>query len=216
MSALTNSIASRWSGVSVYGNASSNSRCQSVSGGNAWPSRRLRSAYRLSSSPASSWAARRARALIVLPARAAELRQRRVSAAGADVAADLGQLVDRHEHPVRAGVLQVQVVAGDAGDGLGVEAGEPRDARGPRGRRCRRCAGRRSCAARRGGVPVGPLAGAAPAAAEQPVLGDHRQVELRGDEAGLQPGAGEGDLPGSAGRRRPRRSSQRTFSRPRL
>ena len=62
-----------------------------------------------------------------LPARAAELRQRRMGAAGADVAADLGELVDRHEHPVRARVLQVQVVARDAGHGLRVEPGEAGD-----------------------------------------------------------------------------------------
>ena len=62
-----------------------------------------------------------------LPARAAELGQRRVRAAGADVAADLGQLVDGDEHAVRARVLEVQVVAGDAGHRLGVEAGEAGD-----------------------------------------------------------------------------------------
>ena len=48
-------------------------------------------------------------------------------AAGADVAADLGELVDGHEHAVRARVLEVQVVARDVGDGLGVKAGEARD-----------------------------------------------------------------------------------------
>ena len=63
-----------------------------------------------------------------LPAGAAELGQRRVRAAGADVAADLGQLVDGHEHPVRARVLQVEVVARDVGHGLGVKAGEAGDA----------------------------------------------------------------------------------------
>ena len=65
MSALTSSIASRWSGVSVNGNRSSNSRCQSESASNACPERRFRSAYRLSSSPASSCTARLARAFIV-------------------------------------------------------------------------------------------------------------------------------------------------------
>ena len=62
-----------------------------------------------------------------VPAGAAELRQRRVGAAGADVPADLRELVDRDEHPVRAGVLEVQVVARDVRDGLRVEAREPRD-----------------------------------------------------------------------------------------
>ncbi len=62
-----------------------------------------------------------------VPARPAELRQRRVDAARTDVAADLRQLVDGHEHAVRARVFQVQVVAGDARDGLGVKAREPGD-----------------------------------------------------------------------------------------
>ena len=61
-----------------------------------------------------------------VPARAAELRQRRVRAAGADVAADLRELVDGDEHAVRARVLEVQVVPRDAGDRLRVEAREPR------------------------------------------------------------------------------------------
>ena len=77
-----------------------------------------------------------------VPAVAAELGQRRMRAAGADEAADLGQLVDGHEHPVRAGVLEVQVVARDPCDRLGVEARRTAPPRGPRGRRCRRCAGR--------------------------------------------------------------------------
>ena len=66
--------------------------------------------------------------LDLVPARAAELGQRRRAAVGAQVAADLRQLVDRHEDLVVALELEVQVVAGDAGDGLGVEAGEARDA----------------------------------------------------------------------------------------
>ena len=49
-------------------------------------------------------------------------------AVGADVARDLRQLVDRHEDLVVALELEVEVVARDAGDGLGVEAGEARDA----------------------------------------------------------------------------------------
>ena len=63
-----------------------------------------------------------------LPARAAELGERRVLAAGADVARDLRELVDRHEDAVGALELEVEVVARDAGDGLGVEAGEAREA----------------------------------------------------------------------------------------
>ena len=49
-------------------------------------------------------------------------------AVGADVARDLRELVDRQEDLVVALVLEVEVVARDAGDGLGVEAGEARDA----------------------------------------------------------------------------------------
>ena len=62
-----------------------------------------------------------------VPARAAELGQRRVRAAGADEAADLRELVDGHEHAVGARVLEIQVVARDLRDRLGVEAGEPGD-----------------------------------------------------------------------------------------
>ena len=129
-----------------------------------------------------------------VPAGAAELGQRRMRAAGADVAADLGQLVDGHEHPVRAGVLQVQVVAGDAGHGLGVKAGEAGDpvvlvdddvAGAQVGEAAQDAAA--ALAAR--------LLGGA-AALEQPVVGDHREVELRGDEAGLQPRLGHRDLAG--------------------
>ena len=65
--------------------------------------------------------------LDLVPARAAELGERRRAAVGAEVAADLRQLVDRHEDLVVALELEVQVVAGDAGDGLGVEAREARD-----------------------------------------------------------------------------------------
>ena len=66
--------------------------------------------------------------LDLVPARAAELGERRRAAVGAEVAADLRQLVDRHEDLVVALELEVQVVAGDAGDGLGVEPGEASDA----------------------------------------------------------------------------------------
>ena len=37
MSAFTSAIALSWSGVSLYGKASSSSRCQGVSSGKAWP-----------------------------------------------------------------------------------------------------------------------------------------------------------------------------------
>ena len=111
-----------------------------------------------------------------LPRLAAELGQRRRRAAGADVAADLGELVDRHVDLVVAGELEVEVVARDAGHGLGVEAGEARDAvvlvddevaAAQVGERAQRAA------ARRAGRALGA------AAAQQPVLGDHRELRAR-------------------------------------
>jgi hypothetical protein len=47
-----------------------------------------------------------------------------VAAARADVAADLRELVDRHEDAVGAGELELEVVARDAADGLRLEARE--------------------------------------------------------------------------------------------
>ena len=60
--------------------------------------------------------------------RAAELVERRRAGAGADVAADLADLVVRHEDAVVAAELQQQVVARDAGDGARLDAGEVGDA----------------------------------------------------------------------------------------
>ena len=80
---------------------------------------------------------------------------------------------------------RIEVVAGDAGDGLGVEAGEAREAvvlvdddvaRAQVGERAQRAAAR--CRA-------GALLALA-AAADQPVLGDDRELELRRDEAVAQ------------------------------
>jgi hypothetical protein len=84
MSALTNSIASRWSGVSgkrvALAALALRVQVQQLAG------------QLLSRAAGAS--------LDRLPASAAELRERRVGTTGADVAADLGQLVDRHEHAV--------------------------------------------------------------------------------------------------------------------
>src|SRR5919112_811868 len=66
--------------------------------------------------------------LQAVPAPAAELAQRRVGAAGADVAADLRELLGGDEDAVVALVLEVEVVARDPRDGLRLEAGEARDA----------------------------------------------------------------------------------------
>ena len=128
MSALTSSIASRWSGVSVNGKRSSNSRCQSPSGPNAWPLRRRRSAYRLEQLAGQLLGGAAGARLHRLPARAAELAERRVRAAGADVAGDLGELVGGDEDAVVALVFEVQVVARDVRHGARLEAGEARDA----------------------------------------------------------------------------------------
>ena len=115
-----------------------------------------------------------------LPARAAELGEGRRVAVGADVAGDLRQLVRRHEDLVGALELQVQVVARDPGDGLGVEAREAPDpvvlvhdvvARAQVGERAQQPAAAARRTDRR-----------APAV-DQAVLGDRGQLEPGRDEA---------------------------------
>ena len=131
-----------------------------------------------------------------VPARPAELGERRMLAAGADVARDLRELVDRHEDPVRALELEVEVVARDPGDGLRVEAGEAREAvvlvdddvAGAQvGERAQQPA------------PAPRRALDAPAAVDQPVLGDRRELQRRGDEAVAQVGLGEDEPAGVGG-----------------
>src|SRR4051812_5248828 len=127
-----------------------------------------------------------------LPRLAAELAQRRVAAAGADVAADLRELVDRHEDPVGAGELQLEVVAGDAADRLRLEARELGDAvvlvdddvAGPQVGE----ASEGSPPAAAGARPLGALA------AEQAGLGDDREAQAGGDEAVSQVRLGEAQL----------------------
>ncbi len=63
-----------------------------------------------------------------LPVRAAELVERRGGARGAHVAADLADLVVRHEDPVVAAELEQQIIAGDAGHGARLDSGETGDA----------------------------------------------------------------------------------------
>src|SRR5947209_4104238 len=115
-----------------------------------------------------------------------------MGAAGADISADLGQLVDRHEHPVRSGVLQVEVVARDACHRLGVKAGE---ARYPVVLVDHDVAGTEVGEAAQNAAPAVALrlGGGAPAP-EEPVLGYDRQVELRGDEPALEARLREDDL----------------------
>ncbi len=124
-----------------------------------------------------------------LPARTAELRKRRALAAGTDVARDLRQLVDRHEHAVIALVFQIQVVARHIRHRARLKAREARHAmvlvhnhiaRAQLRERAQRAAARAAAPAR--ASAIGPTAlGAAPA--QQAVLGEHRQLQRRRDEA---------------------------------
>src|SRR5207244_4804851 len=66
--------------------------------------------------------------LLLLPLLAAELRQLRVARVGADVPAQLVQLVAGDEDAVAVAVLELEVVARDAGHRLRLEAEEARDA----------------------------------------------------------------------------------------
>ncbi len=178
MSAFTSSIASRWSGVSVKGKRSSNSRCQSES-----------ALERVPAAPAALGveAEQLARQLLRgaprarlhrLPARAPELAQRRVLAARAHIARDLRQLVGGHEHAVIALVFEIQVVARDIRDGARLKAREARHpvvlvhhdvARAQLGEGAQRAAAR----AARAAVTRATLARAlGAAAAQQPVLGE--------------------------------------------
>ena len=116
-------------------------------------------------------------------------------AAGADVARDLRELVGGHEHAVVALVFEVQVVARDVRHGARLEAREARHAvvlvhddvaRAQLGERAQRAAPRRRAAA------PGPSPRAlGAAAAQQAVLGEHRELQLRRDEALAQRRRGE-------------------------
>jgi hypothetical protein len=66
--------------------------------------------------------------LQVLPGLAAELRQRRRPRSRPDVAGDLPDLLVRHVEAVLAPEGEVEVIAGDAGNGLRLEAEELADA----------------------------------------------------------------------------------------
>ena len=126
--------------------------------------------------------------LDLVPARAAELAQRRRAAVRAQVAGDLRQLVDRHEDLVVALELEVQVVTRGARDGLGVEPGEARDAMVLVDDEVTRAqvgeAAQQAAALARG--PGGGLL-----AVDEPVLGERGELEPRRDEAVAQAGLGE-------------------------
>ena len=125
------------------------------------------------SSPAISRAARRARAFICCQRLPPSFESSGLLAA-ADVAGDLRQLLRRDEDLVAVAVLELEVVAGDPGDGARVEAGEAGDAvvlvddvvaGGEVAER-----GEAAAARRRGG-------GAA--AVDEPPVGDHGELQRR-------------------------------------
>ena len=130
-----------------------------------------------------------------LPARAPELAQRRVLAARAHIARDLGELVGGHEHTVVALVFQVQVVASNTGDRSRLKAREARD---PvvlvhDDVAAAKLAERAQCAPARSDPPPGDSV-APPACrrvAQQAVLGKDRELQRRGDEALAQRGGGQ-------------------------
>ncbi len=127
--------------------------------------------------------------LLLLPLLAAQLRQLRVAGVGAHVAADLVQLVARHEHAIAVAKLELQVVAGGAADRLGLEAREERHAvvlvhHGRAGTQV----GERGEGASARALGLG-----AAAAAQQAVLGHDRQLQRRRQKALSQPGVGEQD-----------------------
>ena len=128
MSARTASIASIWSGVSRYGKRASNSVSHSPSPANAWPGAAAALGVEVDQLAGERLRGAAGTELHLLPLLAAELRQRRVAGVGAHVARDLVQLVARHEHAVAVLELELEVVAGDPADRLGLEAHELRDA----------------------------------------------------------------------------------------
>ena len=188
-------MASRWSAVSVHGNRASNSRSQSESSGVGVAGPAAALGVEVDELAGELLRGAAGAGLERLPALPAELGQRRVAAARADVAGDLRELVDREEDAVGAGVLELEVVAGDAADGLRVEAPEAGQpvvlvdddvARAQVGERAQRAATAAAGVLARGALR--------PAAAEEAVLGEHRQAEPGGDEAVAQRGRGEAQL----------------------
>ena len=133
-----------------------------------------------------------------LPLLAAELRERRVAGLGADIAADLVELVARHEHAVAVQELELEVVARHAADGLCLESSEEGDSvvLVHHRRSCAQVRERRD----RAGLGATRTLGAAPS--QQAVLGQHGELQLRGDEAVAQARVGEGER-GVLGRGQP-------------
>ncbi len=116
--------------------------------------------------------------LHVVPGLGAELRERRRRAVRADVAREPIELVGRHEDPVPVAVLDLEVVARDVRDRLGVEARETAEAvigvnHHVAGAQLRERLERAAARA---------LRALGAAAAQQAVVRDHRGLQLRGDE----------------------------------
>ncbi len=128
MSALTASIASIWSAVSRYGNDRSSAQLPLAVGRERVPAPRL--ALGVEVEQLAGELARRAAGACLDASQRFEPSAESCGAlaAGADVAGDLRELVGGREDLVVAAVLELEVVAGDAGDGLGLEAGEAGDA----------------------------------------------------------------------------------------
>ena len=142
MSAFVCSIASIWSGVSVNGKALLEVELPLAVGRERVAGAALALGVEVDQLAGERLGRAAGAHLLLLPLLAAELRQRRVAGVGADVAGDLVELVARHEDAVAVLVLELEVVARDAADGLRLEAGEAWRCRGPRARPRRRCAGR--------------------------------------------------------------------------
>ena len=120
--------------------------------------------------------------LLLLPLLAAELGERRLAGVGSHVAADLVELVAGDEDAVAVPVLELEVVAGDAPDGLGLKTREERDAVvlvDDRRARAQVCEGGDRARSRALGT-------AALAAAQEAMLRHDRQLELRSHEAVAQ------------------------------
>src|SRR5213079_1175378 len=110
-----------------------------------------------------------------------ELRQRRVAGLGADVSGDLEKLITRDENAIPVAVLELEIVARHAADGLRLEAREARDAVVLVHHRVARSqVGEARDRAAAGGGARRTLG--APAA-QQPVLGQQRELQARSEEA---------------------------------
>ena len=127
-SSLTASIARCWSGVSAYGEARLELLHEVVLDVVRVPRGALALGVEREELPGQLARARAGARLDELPGLAAELRERRRGAVGADVARDLADLLVRDVEPVVAPEREEEVVARDAGHRLRLEAEELADA----------------------------------------------------------------------------------------